>query len=74
MNLRGHDELTSLLFGGSRELVNIKLCPADGSVDPAALRAQMALAIDQATTMDGVKGFDEKHLTRTNVAEWVATL
>lgn len=74
MNVRGHDELTSLLFGGTRELVNIKLCPADGAVEPSALRAQMALAIDQATTMAGVKGFDETHLTRTNVADWVATL
>lgn len=74
MNGRGHDELTSLLFGGARELVNIKLCPADGSVEPSALRSQMALAIDQATAMDGVKGFDESHLVRTNVADWVSTL
>lgn len=74
MNVRGHDELTSLLFGGSRKLVNIKLCPADGSVDPAALRRQVSSAVDQASTVQGVRGFDESHLPRTDVAEWVASL
>ncbi|MFC5373222.1 hypothetical protein ACFPIF_11690 [Brevundimonas faecalis] len=74
MSTRGHDELTSLLFGGSRELINIKLCPADQAVEPSALRAQMALAIDQATSMDGVKGFDESHLVNTDVAKWTASL
>lgn len=70
---RGHDELTSLLFGGDRQLVNIKLCPADSSVEPAALRAQVALALDQAKTVEGVRGFDESHIPETNVAQWVAT-
>jgi hypothetical protein len=74
MNVRGHDELTSLLFGGARELVNIKLCPGDGAVDPAALKGQIALAIDQACAIEGVNGFDESTLPRTDVAQWVATL
>lgn len=74
MNTSGHGELTSLLFGGTRQLVNIKLCPADGSVDPADLRKQVALALDQANAVEGVKGFDEAHLPKTNVAEWVASL
>ncbi|MGH7020015.1 MAG: hypothetical protein ACREEY_09050 [Brevundimonas sp.] len=73
MNVRGHDELTSLLFGGDRQLVNIKLCPADRSVDPLMLRAQVGLALDQAKAVEGVKGFDENHIPQTNVAEWVAT-
>lgn len=73
MNVRGHDELSSLLFG-DRKLVNIKLCPGDGAVDPAALKGQMALAIDQSLTADGVDGFDESDLPQTNVAEWVGSL
>jgi hypothetical protein len=74
MNVRGHDELSPLLFGGARELVNIKLCTGDLSVDPAVLRAEVASAIDQALTVEGHEGFDEARLPQTNVADWVATL
>lgn len=71
---RGHDELTSLLFGGDRSLGNIKLCPGDGAVDPALLKSQVALAIDQSAAIAGVDGFDESALPRTDVAQWAASL
>ena len=74
MNARGHDELSPLLFGGARELVNLKLCPADGAVDAAVLRAEIASAIDQSLTIEGHQGFDEAHLPHTSVAEWMATI
>lgn len=74
MNQRGNDELSPLLFGGGRELVNLKLCPANGAVDHAVLRAEVASAIDQSLMIDGHAGFDESHLPHTNVAEWMATL
>lgn len=74
MNVRGHDELTPLLFGGARELVNLKLCPANGAVDHFVLRAEVATAIDQSLTITGHAGFDESHLPHTNVAEWMSTI
>lgn len=74
MTVRGHDELSPLLFGGARQLVNIKLCPGDGAVNPADLRGQVALAIDQSLTVVGVEGFDESDLPETQVADWVAAI
>lgn len=74
MNVRGHDELSPLLFGGGTELVNIKLCPADGAVDPGMLRAEIASALDQARLIDGTEDFDESDLRDTDVAQWVASI
>lgn len=74
MNVRGHDELSPLLFGGGTELVNIKLCPADGFVEPGILRAEMASALDQARMIVGSEDFEESDLPDTDVAQWVASV
>lgn len=74
MNTRGHDDLSPLLFGGDHQLVNLKLCPADGHVDPAVLRAEIASALDQAALMAGSEEFDDSDLPETDVAQWVASV